>query len=156
LKQQRGSWTADSHRTIDVQVLMTSMYYDNWITVFPFIPQEDGSAAFYINAGSKPLAAHDVADIGASAAGDTLAHQILELRASAVNASYTWCLLAMSEVPFLRDTSCSQLPWRTLQSLTVRRSQVRMGRCDSTIRPGFCLPNIRGLVMLAPSHRAPA
>ena len=59
------------HQPGDLQVLMTSMYYDNWITVFPFIPQKDGSAAFCINAGTGQHAAHDVADIGASAAGDT-------------------------------------------------------------------------------------
>lgn len=64
------------------------MYYDNWITVFPFIPQKDGSAAFYINAGTGRHAAHDVADIGASAAGDT-ARKSIKLRASAVCALYT-------------------------------------------------------------------
>jgi hypothetical protein len=47
------------------------MYYNNWINVLPFMPQDDGSAAFFLNAGSKSLAAHDVADVGAVAAGDT-------------------------------------------------------------------------------------
>ena len=68
---------------------MTSMYYDNWITVFPFIPQKDGSVAFYINAGTGPLAAHDVADVGASAAGGASISQMDKLRASAVSASHT-------------------------------------------------------------------
>ena len=69
-------YIAEIHQTCDAQVLITSMYYDNWITVFPFIPQKDGSAGFYINAGTKRHAAHDVADIGTSAAGDTYRSQI--------------------------------------------------------------------------------
>jgi hypothetical protein len=62
------------------QVLMTSIYYQNWVNVFPFIPQKDGSAAFYINAGTKGLAAHDVADIGATAAGDTACSVCSDMR----------------------------------------------------------------------------
>jgi hypothetical protein len=65
------------------------MYYDNWITIFPFIPHKDGSAGFYINAGTKRHAAHDVTDIGASAAGVNTTRRSIKLRASAVCALYT-------------------------------------------------------------------
>ena len=50
-------------------VLLTSMFYDSTVTVFPYQKQEDGSYVFTSNAGAKAHPQCATEDIGASAAG---------------------------------------------------------------------------------------
>lgn len=50
-------------------VLLTCFFYDNMATIFPYIPQGDGTFALYTNAPvGAPISAHEAGDIGKSAA----------------------------------------------------------------------------------------
>ena len=64
LKASGVPWTA----------LITCCFYDNFLGMFPFQRQPDGSRSWSDNLGTKPLPVHSSADIGETAAGALCLH----------------------------------------------------------------------------------
>ena len=64
LKASGVPWTA----------LITCCFYDNFLGMFPFQRQPDGSRSWSDNLGAKPLPVHSSADIGETAAGALCLH----------------------------------------------------------------------------------
>jgi len=54
--------------------LITCCFYDNFLGMFPFQRQPDGSRSWSDNLGTKPLPVHSSADIGETAAGVLCLH----------------------------------------------------------------------------------
>lgn len=54
--------------------LITCCFYDNFLGMFPFQRQPDGSRSWSDNLGTKPLPVHSSADIGETAAGAPCLH----------------------------------------------------------------------------------
>lgn len=72
-------------------ILVTSIFYENAISIYSYQKQEDGSYAFALNGGTKPHPNSAVGDIDATAAGMALAKLILALYITVHTSSVAMC-----------------------------------------------------------------